>query len=222
MRKIAPILIVALLCLCFWFLLIRGCNKSGPDHSSDKAAVDSMVEKAKKDSITWGIKKDSIFKIIAFLQTGKDSLSKIISTYKVDLHKQGQDIQGLLNELDKAEKGNDTAAFFSGCDSLREQFASAKGLVGRYIISNDSLASTNLHIITQKDTLIGRLSLLYNEANNGLFDISRKYNLLYGDYQRINKPIKRWGIGPGIDIVYVNGGVKFAPSIGVHYNFIRF
>lgn len=221
MRKATPILIAALFCLCFWFLLIRGCVKIGPDHSADKTANDSTVEKAIKDSLAWGVQKDSICKIIAFLQMGKDSLSKIITTYKVDLHRQGQDIQGLLDELDKAETDKDTAEYVRGCDSLRNEFVTAKGLVLHYMSANDSLASTNIHILTQKDTVIAHLSSLYSEANNSLFDVSRRFNLLYGDYQKLNVKPKRWGIGPGIDIVYVNG-VKVVPSIGLHYDFVRF
>lgn len=221
-KKVAGKIIIVAVLLAGVAYFCRGCGHNpGPDHSGDKKANDSTVAKAIKDSLAWGVQKDSIFKIIANLQTGKDSLANIITTYKVDIHKQGQDIQGLLDELDKAEADKDTAVYVRGCDSLRNEFATAKGLVGKYIVSNDSLASLNKHILTQKDTIIGHLSILYTEANNGLFDISRRYNLLYGDYQKLNVKPKRWGIGPGIDVVYVNG-VKVVPSIGLHYDFIRF
>jgi hypothetical protein len=221
-KKIPGKIIIVAVLLAGVAYFCRGCGHNiGPDHSNDKRDVDSIVEKSMADSIKWGIQRDSVYKIIAFLQMGKDSLTKVITTYKVDIHRQGQDIQGLLDELDKAEADKDTASYYAGCDSLRGEFATAKGLVLHYMSANDSLASTNFHILTQKDTIIGRLSLLYTEANNSLFDVSRRYNLLYSDYKKINVKPKRWGIGPGIDVVYVNG-IKIVPSIGLHYDFIKF
>ena len=222
MRKGAPILIAAVLGLCFWFLLIRGCNKPGPDHTNDKRAVDSIVQKAISDSVKWGVQRDSIFKIVSILQKGKDSLSGVIKEYKVDIRDKGADIQGLIDELNRSEDAKDTLRALSACDSLKAQFTTAKALVLGYMVSNDSLASTNSHIISQKDTIITRLSGMFSEANGQLFEVSRKYSTLFSDYNRINVKPKRWGAGPQIGISLING--KVAPTIGVGltYNLIRF
>jgi len=222
-RHILIRIVVIVLILAAIAYLCRGCGHNpGPDRSGDKKSVDSTIEKAIRDSILWGVQRDSIFKIVRFLQTGKDSLSKVIQEYKVDIRDKGADIQGLIDELNASEDAKDTLRALNACDSLKAQFTTAKALVLGYMVSNDSLASTNRHILTEKDTIIGHLSSLFNEANQNLFEVSRKYSLLYGDYQKINKPVKRWSLGPQFGIVLVSGKVSPAIGIGVQYSLFRF
>lgn len=221
MSKLIPYIIAIVVIAVLWFLL-KGCgNKPGPDHVNDKNQVDSIVQKAISDSVKWGIKRDSIFKIIAILQKGKDSLSGIINAYKVDIRAKGADIQDLIDELNASESAKDTLRTLSFCDSLKAQFETAKGLVSHYITANDSLAAENSHIITQNHTIIEHLSSMLTESNNQVFDISRRYGILTDDYNKINVKPKRWGIGPGIEVVYMSG-VKVVPSVGIHYDLFKF
>jgi len=222
MSKIIPYMIAIVVIAAIW-LWVKGCDKKpGPDHTEDKVFVDSVVGMVKTKLASFQHVYDSVKAVNAVLQKSKDSLSGVIKEYKVDIRDKGADIQGLIDELNASEDAKDTLRALSACDSLKAQFTTAKDLVLGYMVSNDSLASINRHILTEKDTIIGHLSQMFNEANNSLFEVSRKYSTLFSDYNRINVKPKRWAAGPQIGISLVNG--KVAPTIGVGltYNLIRF
>jgi predicted S18 family serine protease len=222
MNKIIPLMIAIVVVAVIW-LWVKGCDKKpGPDHTEDKVFVDSVVGMVKTKLASFQHVYDSVKAVNAVLQKSKDSLSGVIKEYKVDIRDKGADIQGLIDELNASEAVKDTLRAMSACDSLKAQFTTAKALVLGYMVSNDSLATLNSHIITQKDTIIGHLSNMFNEANSSLFEVSRKYSNLDRDYNRLNVKPKRFGIGLGIVGTVENGKPAVRPGVVVSYNFVRF
>jgi len=160
---------------------------------------------------------DSVKAANVVLQKDKDSLVGVVAAYKIDLKSKGNDIQDLINSLDESEDAKDTLRQLTLCDSLKGQFASAKGLVGAYIHANDSLSALNNQIITSKDAIIGRLNGMFTDANNSLFQVGLKYDQLYADYKRLNVKPKRFGIGPSIGYYATPNGLK--PGLGISFTF---
>ena len=222
MRKIITILVLA--CLILGILLyMKSCKPGAPDHSAGDRKVDSLNAILKvHDSATFKV-IDSVKRVAATAIKAKDSLIKELTVIKGSLKGKDKDIAGLVEEINAAETARDTLALLNACDSLKMAYPIAKGLVTQYIMRNDSLIAVNAQIITAKDTIIGRLSSLFTETNNTLFETSREYNNLSADYKKmVKKAGRRFGVGPEVTIGLVNGNISVVPGIGLHYSFIRF
>lgn len=217
-------MVVMFLCIVALFAYIfRGCQQKPPDHSGDKKSVDSTLQIVSSHDSASKIKIDSINGIVLSLQKAKDSLSNLVKETKIDIREKGKDIQGLIDELNNSESEKDTLRTLKNCDSLKDQFVSAKGLVGRYIYENDSLVRLNGQIIANKDSIIGRVSAMFTETNQALFSTSLKYNNLYVDYLKAGKSAsKRFGVGPQLTVTYINGNFTVAPGVGLHYSLFKF
>ena len=218
------IFILSLALLVAIVLLWRSCNK--PDiheQTEHQKRVDSLVQRAIADSIAKVRLQDSANKKIAILSHQKDSLENILAVTKGSLKGKDKDIQGLIDEINKAESSNNLTEALIACDSLKTAYPIARGLVTQYITTNDSLRKANNAIISQKDTIIGRLNGFFTDANNRLFEVSRLYGLQGEDLKKAQKNAnKRFSVGP-----VVGGGIgggKLSPfiGIGVTYSFIKF
>lgn len=222
MSKVTFILALALLVIVvlYW----RTCHSSPlPSPTKSDNTVDSIVKKAIADSIILGHVVDSLQDDNVRLEIRNDSLLQILTNAKGELKGKDKDIQGLVESINSAEAKKDTAGALTACDSLKAAYPVAKGLVTQYIKTNDSLIQLNAQISHNKDTIIGRLSSAYNEANSMLFETSRQYGLISADYKKALKQSgKKWGIGPGIGGTVVNG--KFQPilDISIHYDLFKF
>jgi hypothetical protein len=222
MKKL--LLYIGLIIVASWIVgfLFKGCAKPGPDHSGDKKQIDSLTAVIKVHDATHQKEIDSVVKDNVTLHNEKDSLIAIHKADELSLISQGEDIAGLIDQINKAESTKDTAGIISGCDSLKNQFLSAKGLVVKYVRVNDSLLVVNDKIIANKDEIIGRLNKMYTETNQGLFETSLKYNNLYADYKKVNVKQKRFGIGPVVAVGISGGKIAVIPGIGVQYSLIKF
>lgn len=222
MKQITLYIIIVLLIFVIGYLLQKGCNTQGPDHTQEHQTVDSILKLQQQKDTANKRYKDSIESVNAILKSDKDSLTAIIVSYEKNLSKQSNDIGGLLNELSNAEAQRDTALALNRCDSLARAVINAKATVGYYIFTNDSLRRVTDQIITAKTDIANRLNQQFTEANQSLFEVSLKYNNLFSDYQKINKKPKRFGIGPTLNVSIVDGKTAIVPGIGVTYSIIRF
>ena len=212
------------ICLVLGVLLyMKACKGKTPDHSAGDKKVDSLNTILKiHDSATFKV-IDSVKQVAAVAIKAKDSLIKELIVIKGSLKGKDKDIAGLVEEINAAETARDTLALLNACDSLKMAYPIAKGLVTQYIMRNDSLITVNAQIITAKDTIISRLSVMLTETNNSLFEISRQYGNLSTDYKKmVKKAGRRFGVGPEVTIGIVNGNVSVVPGIGLHYTFIHF
>lgn len=203
-------------------MLERGClHRPGPDHLSDKKFVDSVTALVKQKRDEFQHVYDSVKAVNAVLQNDKDSLTAIVVSYEKNLDKQANDIGTLISDLNTAEAQRDTALSFAKCDSLKNAVLNAKVVVGNYIFSNDSLRELNNQIISTQQSIASRLNGQLTESNNALFQVQLKYQQLFSDYKKINKP-KRFGIGPSAGAYITNQGIGYGIGIGVHYDLIKF
>lgn len=201
----------------------KSCHKSTLTlpTQSDKT-VDSIINKDISDSIITKAKIDSLSQGVTILSRVKDSLLSIITISKGDLRGKDKDIQALIDEINEAGQRKDTLALLADCDSLKAAYPLAKGLVTQYIHSNDSLIKVNDAIIKNKDTIIGRLNEAYTVSNTGLFEISRQYGIVTGEYKKsLKQSGKKWGIGPGIGGSVIDGKFKPVISFSIHYDLIK-
>src|SRR6185295_19571917 len=183
--------------LC-WYVM-RGCQEPAPDHSDDMKKIDSLVTIVTSHTKETNRFKDSADKVISSLQKDKDSVIAITKIQKIDLNKRGEDIQGILDELDASEAAKDTLRTLTECKELKAQFASAKGLVGAYMYANDSLQKLNEQIIASKTEITGRLSQQLTETNNAFFSTQLTLQNIEADYNKLKgKSNKRFSIGPSI------------------------
>lgn len=210
-------------CLAIGIIIgLRGCeSKPGPDHTSDKKFSDSLASVLKDHDAQTQRIVDSLKKHSDSLQNDKDSLVAIVVSYEKNLAKQSGDISSLIAELNDAEIQRDTLKALNKCDSLKDAFLNAKAVVGAYIFSNDSLRKLNDDIIAAKTEIGNRLNNQLMECNNGFFAMQLKYQRLYSDYQRINKP-KRFGIGPAAGAFITNKGLGYGVGFTIHYDLIKF
>ena len=212
MKKLLLISII-LLCLIGGVIsLLKGCDK--PSNVQNDHYGDSLVEKAMKDSITYKRFKDSATACLDSLVRIKDSAVKENINYKTALKTANQNVSGLLDELDRAETDKDTASYVLGCDSLRKEVVAAKILVGRYVVSNDSISAYYEQIIKGKDTIIRRVGDLFTETNNSLFQGGLRYSALEQKYNKAIKP-RRFMVGPCISYGVTPNGLK--PLVGVSF-----
>lgn len=222
MSKIITILVVTVLILGV-LLYMKSCKSVTPDHSAGDRKIDSLNAILKvHDSATFKV-IDSVKQVAAIAIKAKDSLAKELTVIKGSLKGKDKDIAGLVDEINAAETARDTFALINACDSLKLAYPIAKGLVTQYISRNDSLIAVNAQIITAKDTIIARLSGMFTETNNALFEVSRQYGNLSTDYKKmVKKAGRRFGVGPEVTIGLVNGNISIVPGIGLHYTFIKF
>lgn len=222
MSKFRPYIFGIAVVVIFGILWKQGClNKPGPDHSSDKKFVDSITIRVKnyRDSLAHSL--DSFKWVNSRLNNDKDSLTAIIVSYERTLDKQGNDIGALLSDLNNAEAQRDSALVYVKCDSLKNAVMNAKAAVVYYISSNDSLRRINDKIIANKTEIINRINQQLIDCNNSSFAIGLKYDNLYNDYKKIDKP-KRFGIGPSFGCFVTNRGVGYGIGLDLHYDFIKF
>jgi len=214
MLKLLPYLVILLLLAVILFL--RGCDK--PSNVQNDHYGDSLVEKSMRDSLTFSRFKDSATASIDSVIRLKDSAVKENTTYKTALKTANENVSGLLDELDRAETNNDTAAYKNGCDSLRKEVAAAKILVGRYVVSNDSISAYYEQIIKGKDTVIRRIGDMFTETNNLLFQSGLKYNALEVKYnQSINR--SRFHVLPTVGYYFTTKGNGPGGGISLVYDF---
>jgi len=207
--------------LAFW--LMRGCKPSAPDHSSLLVANDSLVKVIADTSKATAKYKDSMNLVVGNLLKEKDSSASIIKEYKIDLHQRGEDIQGLIDELNASESAKDTSRTLTACDSLKNQFASAKGLVGRYIFANDSLQKLNDQIIAAKTEITNRLSQQVTETNQAFFSTQLTLQKIEGDYNKLRTAgNKKFALGPSLGYYVTPKGGGFGIGISLTYTPIRF
>lgn len=216
--------ILALVLLVVAVLYWKSCHKSTLliPTQSDKT-VDSIVNKAISDSVKLNHVIDSLQDDYVLLELQNDSLTSEINISKSDLHSKGIDILNLIDKYDKAKDSKDSSLALNNCDSLIKEVLQAKGIVTGYENQNDSLGRLTAKIIANKDTVIGRLSSAFNEANAQLFETSRQYGIISDNYKKsLKKSGKKWGIGPvgGYGISGTGVGPYF--GIGVTYNLFKF
>src|ERR1700744_1024705 len=156
MNKIVFILGLSLLVVVvlYW----RSCHKSTliPPTKSD-STVDSIVRRAIADTLQVHHFADSVNKENIVLKNQRDSLLHILDLTKSSLKGKDKDIQALIDDINKAEADSNQNAALAACDSLKAAYPIAKGLVTQYINTNDSLKRTTAQLLTNKDTIIGRL-----------------------------------------------------------------
>lgn len=217
------ILALGIVCLVMAFCLWKSCQKAIPSVVNNDKIVDSVTKKAVRDSANFKKGYDSLSHKVVGLQKDNDSLRKESIATRITLKGKDKDIQGFIAYINSAEDRKDTAAMLAGCDSLKKAYPIAKGLVTQYININDSLRRVTTEVITTKDTIIGRLNLAYTQSNNSLFEVSRQYGIVTGEYKKVSKDAgNRFGIGPQVTVGVVGGKFAVVPGIGVHYTIIKF
>lgn len=200
----------------------ESCHKSTliPPTKSD-STVDSIVKRAIADTLQVHHFADSVNKENIVLKNQRDSLLHVLDVTKGSLKGKDKDIQALIDNINQAEAGNNQSAALAACDSLKAAYPIAKGLVTQYINTNDSLKRSTNQLLSNKDTIIGRLSSAFNEANNQVFELSRTYGNLSADYKKALKQAnKRWSIGPSAG--YGIAGKGMGPFIGISLNYSLF
>jgi len=220
--KVTFILGLALLVVIvlYW----RSCHKTTviPPIKSD-STVEAILKAHTKDSIETRNFADSVGKINVVLKSQRDSLLHILDLTKGSLKGKDKDIQGLIDNINAAEAENNQSAALAACDSLKAAYPIAKGLVTQYINTNDSLKRATDKLLTNKDTIIGRLSTAFNEANAGLFEISRQYGIVSDNYKKALKQTnKRWSIGPVGGYGITGNGLQPFIGIGISFSLIKF
>jgi len=207
--------------LC-WYLM-RGCQEPAPDHSAAIKTIDSLSTVVAIHTQELNHFKDSTEDVISHLQKDKDSLVSVNKEYKIDLKQRGEDIQGFINDLNDAEAAKDTLRTLASCDSLKMQFASAKGLVGAYIHANDSLQSVNDQIIASKTEITNRLGQQLTETNQAFFATQLTLQKIETDYNKLKiNNNKRWGIGPSFGGYITKEGLRPGVGISITYTLIKF
>ncbi len=207
--------------LCWYFM--RGCQEPAPDHSAAIKTIDSLSTVVAIHTQELNHFKDSTEGVISNLQKDKDSLVSVTKEYKIDLKQRGEDIQGFINDLNEAEAAKDTLWTLASCDSLKMQFASAKGLVGAYIHANDSLQSVNNQIIASKTEITNRLSQQLTETNQAFFATQLTLQHIETDYNKLKtKKEKRFSIGPSVGYYVTPNGSGPGLGISLHYDLIKF
>src|ERR1700749_3663321 len=222
MSKITFILGLSLLVVVvlYW----RSCHKSTliPPTKSD-STVDSIVKRAIADTFRVHHFADSVNRENVVLKNQRDSLLHILDLTKSTLKGKDKDIQALIDNINQAEAANNQSAALAACDSLKAAYPIAKGLVTQYINTNDSLKRATSQLLANKDTIIGRLSSSFNEANNQVFELSRTYGNLSADYKKALKQAnKKWSIGPSAGFGIAGNGVGPFIGLTITYSLFKF
>lgn len=221
MNKVAFILGIA--CIVLSVLYFRSCQKGQTSPTELDKKVDSIVQKAIADTILYKRFADSLASENALVKIQRDSLQHVLDLTKGSLRGKDKDIQALIANINTSEAANNQTAALAACDSLKAAYPIAKGLVTQYINTNDSLKRETNILLANKDTLIGRLSGLYQETNNSLFETSRLYGIVTQDNKTLLKQSKkRWGIGPGFGATVVDGKVRPVLNFSIHYDLFKF
>lgn len=213
MNKVAFIL--GIVCLALIVLYWRQCHSSPlPPPTKSDSTVNEIVKKAASDTLTYKKFADSVVGVNKVIVRKNDSLVGILNLSKGLLKGKDKDIQGLIANINKAEAANNQTAALAACDSLKAAYPIAKGLVTQYINTNDSLRKSTVLLLANKDTLLNRISGLYQQTNNQLFEVSRLFGNVSSDYKKAlisNK--KRFGLGPFVGVGIADG--KIVPTFGV-------
>lgn len=220
MKQLVFILSIGILVLVF--LQWKSCKKEPDKSVIYDHQVDSISSVLKThDSVNLHRIVEAEIKADQ-LESSRDSALKILAISKSELKWKDKDIANLVDQIDVAEGNKDTSQVVDLCDSLKRAYPIAKGLVTEYILKNDSLQALNSHILTQKDTIIGRLNSMFTEANNSLFQVSRIYSNLSAGYKELQKENgKRFGFGPQLTVGWVGGRIAVFPGIGLYYSLIK-
>jgi len=201
------------------FVLVRQCSEKplGPNHDSDKKAVDSIVrllgdslQKKFNDSLSFV--KDSTKKVV-------DSLKAIVASDKYNNQVTAQEIEGLVATI-RATK--DTSKKLANCDSLQNAAIQGIALVKKTMKDRDDLDSAYKDQIKIRDDAASRLNSMFTQSNQQLFQIGRKYDSLYEDYKKINKKPTHWSIGPGVGATIINGKAQPIVDLSIHYDLFKF
>lgn len=207
--------------LC-WYVM-HGCQEEAPDHSGDIKIIDSLTalnDIHTKETLHF---RDSTELVILSLSKDKDSLLSLTKEYKIDLNQRGKKIQGLLDDLNEAEATKDTLRQLAGCDSLRVQVGTTKGIVGVYIHANDSLQKVNNQIIASNTEIKNRLASQLTESNNTLFATQLTLQRVETDYNKLKgQKSKRFAIGPSIGYYITPNGSGIGFGVSLTYTPIKF
>lgn len=201
MGKYLPYLAVLIIGAVICFILLKGCGKTGPDHSQDKKEVDSTAAIIRLNNDRAQKSIDSIALVNISLKKTSDSLTVLVKSSKYYVNVKGQEIAGLISRINELQTAKDTLGQLSNCDSLQEEVTDAIGLVGHYEYLTDSLETTLKTQLSNKDTIIARVNGMFTETNQALFATGLKYDALFSDYNKINKRLKfSRGLGKGLAI----------------------
>ena len=203
-------------------MLTKGCNKL-PDHTADTHFVDSITNKAKRDSVNGVLYLDSVNKVTAALRKQNDSLEHLKNHSESAVNQAKNSIVKLVSTIDSLKAANDTIGELQGCDDLRQMLVNDSALLVGYEYLSDSLIDKLKQERLLSDTVKTHIFNMFSDANNGLFDISRKYGLLDADYKKaVKMATKRIGIGPELTATLNNGKVVVLPGVGLHYSLFKF